>query len=83
MMASEAELVYCCYPLTPRYSEPILEIAPSKRIGRNFEFLGIDKFDVIGETIKIICCIIFLKKKHLYFVFLVYNIMSHKQIFLK
>ena len=60
MMVSEAELVYCCYPLTQRYSEPILEIAPSKRIGRNFEFLGIDKFDVIGETIKIICCIIYL-----------------------
>ena len=51
MMVSEAELVYCCYPLTQRYSEPILEIAPSKRIGRNFEFLGIDKFDVIGETL--------------------------------
>ena len=37
--------------MTQRYSEPILEIAPSKRIGRNFEFLGIDKFDVIGETL--------------------------------
>ena len=51
MMASEAELVYCCYPLTPRYSEPILEIAPSKRFARSYEFLGIDKFDVIGETL--------------------------------
>ena len=34
-----------------KYSEPILEIAPSKRFARNFEFLGIDKFDVIGETL--------------------------------
>ena len=59
-MAEEAELVYRVYLLTPRYSDPILEIAPSKRFARNFEFLGIDKFDVIGETIKIICCIIYL-----------------------
>ena len=50
-MAEEAELVYRCYLLTPRYSDPILEIAPSKRFARNFEFLGIDKFDVIGETL--------------------------------
>ena len=50
-MAAEAELVYRCYLLTPRYSEPILEIAQSHRFAREFEFLGIDQFDVIGKEI--------------------------------
>ena len=49
-MASEAEeLVYRCYILTPMYTEPILQIAPSKRFSIDFPFLGIEKFDVLGR----------------------------------
>ena len=46
----QPELIYRVYILEPRYTERILEIAYSKRFSREFPFLGIEKFDVIGKT---------------------------------
>ena len=51
--APQSELIYRLYILEPRYSDELLQIAYSKRFSVNHEFLGIEKFDVIGR-IKII-----------------------------
>ena len=47
---AETELIYRIYILEPRYTEAILQIAYSHRFSRDYEFLGIEKFDAIGRT---------------------------------
>ena len=49
---AETELIYRVYILEPRYTEAILQIAYSHRFSRDYEFLGIEKFDAIGRTHK-------------------------------
>ena len=55
---AETELIYRIYILEPRYTEAILQIAYSHRFSRDYEFLGIEKFDAIGRNIKIICYLV-------------------------